>query len=423
MEKIVIKGGKKLNGEVNISAAKNSVLPIIVASLLANGEVKINNAPMLEDVFTICDVIYQLGFKINVDKENNIIKINAINENKLLPNTDLVRKMRASFLIMGPMLAKYGEFKIAQPGGCNIGSRPIELHLKGLKALGADIVKDDNGFILAKAKNLIGNRVYLDFPSVGATENIMMAATLAKGITIIENAAQEPEISDLANFLIKMGAKICGIGCGKIVIEGVQELKGIEYTPIFDRIEAGTFMIAAAITGSCLKIKGINDEDLRPVIEKLKECGVNFQFINDGIPSIIVKGNELIKPVDIKTLPHPGFPTDMQSQMMSFLSLAKGSSIITESIFENRFMNVAELNRMGANIKVEGRSAFIDGVNSLTGAEVRATDLRSGAALILAALVAKGETYISDVYHIDRGYVDVEKKFRQLGAEIYRINN
>ncbi|MPQ42544.1 UDP-N-acetylglucosamine 1-carboxyvinyltransferase [Clostridium tarantellae] len=423
MDKIVVKGGRKLKGEVDISAAKNSVLPIIAASLLANGEVTINNAPMLEDVFTICDVINQLGFKVYINKNENIIKINGLNNNKLSPNTDLVRKMRASFLIMGPILAKYGECKIAQPGGCNIGSRPIELHLKGLKSLGAEIIKDDNGFILAKAKELIGNRVYLDFPSVGATENIMMAAVLAKGRTIIENAAQEPEISDLANFLIKLGAKINGIGCGKITIEGVSELKGTEYTPIFDRVEAGTFMIAAAITKSKIKINGINEEDLRPVIEKLKECGVTFEFIKGNIPSVIVKGNDIINPVDIKTLPHPGYPTDMQSQMMSLLSISNGNSIITESIFENRFMNVAELNRMGANIKVEGRTAFIEGVETLTGCEVRATDLRAGAALILAGLTAKGETYISDIYHIDRGYVNIEKKLKDLGAEIYRINS
>lgn len=420
MDKIIVKGEQKLQGEVNISTAKNAVLPIIAATLLSNDEVVINNAPMLEDVFTICNVISQLGFDINLDNIKNKISFRSGDIVPVFPDGDLVRKMRASFLIMGPMLAKYGMFKLDKPGGCNIGNRPIDLHLKGLKLLGAEVDTDDDGHIVAKANSLKGNRIYLDFPSVGATENLMMAATLAKGTTILENAAEEPEIVDLADFLNSMGGKVYGAGSGKIIIDGVDSLRGVNYTPIFDRIEAGTFMIAAAITGSTIRINGVNEEHCRPLIEKLKECGTEFTFSKDDY-SVIVKGNSNINPIDIKTMPHPGFPTDMQSQMMSLLALANGTSIITETVFENRFMNVSELNRMGANIKVDGRSAFIEGVDRLIGCQVRATDLRAGAALLVAGLVAKGETQITDIYHIDRGYVNIEEKFRKLGAEVYRV--
>lgn len=420
MEKIVVEGKSKLKGEVNISAAKNSVLPILAAALLANEDVLIKQVPMLEDVFTICNVISQLGFQVDLDKKNSNILIKGQNKISNMPNGDLVRKMRASFLIMGPMIAKYGSFRISEPGGCNIGLRPIDLHLKGLKSLGVEIGRDDNGYIIAKAKRLIGNRVYLDFPSVGATENIMMAATLAKGVTIIENAAEEPEIEDLANFLNSLGAKVYGYNVGKIIIEGVDELKGTTYIPIFDRIEAGTFMIAAAITGSTIKINGVNEEHCRPLIEKLKECGTEFIFSKENSNKVIIKGKNEVNSVDIKTLPYPGFPTDMQAQMMSLLSIASRNSMITETVFENRFMHVNELNRMGANIKVDGRTAFINGVKNLVGCHVKATDLRAGAALILAGLVAKGKTEIYDIYHIDRGYVKIEEKFKALGANIYR---
>lgn len=420
MEKIVVEGKSKLKGEVNISAAKNSVLPILAAALLANEDVLIKQVPMLEDVFTICNVISQLGFQVDLDKKNSNILIKGQNKISNMPNGDLVRKMRASFLIMGPMIAKYGSFRISEPGGCNIGLRPIDLHLKGLKSLGVEIGRDDNGYIIAKAKRLIGNRVYLDFPSVGATENIMMAATLAKGVTIIENAAEEPEIEDLANFLNSLGAKVYGYNVGKIIIEGVDELKGTTYIPIFDRIEAGTFMIAAAITGSTIKINGVNEEHCRPLIEKLKECGTEFIFSKENSNKVIIKGKNEVNSVDIKTLPYPGFPTDMQAQMMSLLSIASRNSMITETVFENRFMHVNELNRMGANIKVDGRTAFINSVKNLVGCHVKATDLRAGAALILAGLVAKGKTEIYDIYHIDRGYVKIEEKFKALGANIYR---
>ncbi|GKX64950.1 UDP-N-acetylglucosamine 1-carboxyvinyltransferase [Inconstantimicrobium mannanitabidum] len=420
MEKIVINGGNELSGEVNISSAKNAVLPIIAASILCNEDLIIDNTPMLEDVAVISDVLSELGSKVIINKNTDEILINTKDIKPVNTNSELIRKMRASFLILGPMLSKFGICKLSMPGGCNIGSRPIDLHLKGLKALGAEI-EIGHGFVEAKAKKLKGNRIYLDFPSVGATENIIMASALAEGTTIIENAAEEPEIVDLVNFLNTMGAKIDGAGTGQIIIEGVDELKGTRYTPIYDRIEAGTFLVAAAVTKSKLTVNGINEEHLRPVIEKLKECGVLIELINDN-KSIIVDGRNERRGVSIKTLPYPGFPTDMQAQMMTMLSLAQGSSVITETIFENRFMHATELIRMGANIKVDGRSAFVEGVRRLSGCEVKATDLRAGAAMILAGLVADGYTKVTDVYHIDRGYVRIEDKLRKLGADIYRIN-
>ncbi|MDU1312744.1 MAG: UDP-N-acetylglucosamine 1-carboxyvinyltransferase [Clostridium septicum] len=418
MEKIIVKGGKKLNGEVDISLAKNSVLPIMVASILSPNEVIIKNAPLLEDVSVLANLLEELNCDVDFSKITGDLKINTSNIEPMDTNNDLIRKMRASFLIMGPMLARFGKCKISLPGGCNIGSRPVDLHLKGFKMLGADI-EIGHGFVEAKVKELKGNRIYLDFPSVGATENLLMASVLAKGTTIIENAAEEPEIWDLANFLNSMGAHIEGAGMGRITIEGVEALNGIEYKPLYDRIEAGTFMVAAAITNSIITINGVNEEHLRPTIEKLKECGVKFETKDD---SIVVDGTGSKSPVDIKTLPYPGFPTDMQPQMMSLLSLTKGSSIVTETVFENRFMHVAELVRMGANIKIDGRTAIIDGVEALTGCDVKATDLRAGAAMILAGLAAHGDTKIGDLYHIDRGYTNIEEKFRKLGADVYRID-
>ncbi|MGL4570312.1 MAG: UDP-N-acetylglucosamine 1-carboxyvinyltransferase [Clostridium sp.] len=417
MEKIVVKGVKKLQGEVTVSSAKNSVLPIIAATILSPNEIIIENTPMLEDVQVILNLLEELKVDINYSKISSELKINTKNVECFDATSELVRKMRASFLIIGPMLARFGYCKLSMPGGCNIGSRPIDLHLKGLKALGAEIIQG-HGFVEAKAKKLIGNRIYLDFPSVGATENIMMAAVLASGTTIIENAAEEPEIWDLANFLNKMGANIQGAGLGKITIEGVDHLNGIRYKPIYDRIEAGTFMVAAAITNSMIKINDVNEDHLRPLIEKLKECGIVLTEEEDGI---IVDGRFDKRPVDIKTLPYPGFPTDMQPQMMALLSMIPGASIITETVFENRFMHVAELVRMGAKIKIDGRTAMVEGTSKLTGCDVKATDLRAGAAMILAGLVAEGETEIGDIYHIDRGYLNIEEKFRSLGADIYRI--
>lgn len=418
MEKIIVKGVKELKGEVNISSAKNAILPIIAATILCEEKIVIQNTPLLEDVSVFIELLEALGSNISYSKVTNELTIDNSNIKLIDSIDDLVKKMRASFLIMGPLLARFGSCKVSLPGGCNIGSRPIDLHLKGLKNLGADIEKN-YGYVKAKAKKLKGNRIYLDFPSVGATENIMMAAALAEGTTIIENAAEEPEIMDLANFLNKMGAKISGAGYGKITIHGVDKLKGTIHKPIYDRIEAGTFMVAAAITNSIIKLNDVDEESLRPIIEKLKECGVEFKGTSTGI---IVDGRNKKNPIDIKTLPHPGFPTDMQPQMMALLSMTNGTSIVTETVFENRFMHVAELCRMGANIKIDGKTAIIDGVQSLTGCEVKATDLRAGAAMILAGLVAEGETVVGDIYHIDRGYLDIEDKFRRIGAEVFREN-
>lgn len=417
MEKILVKGGGKLKGEVNLSAAKNSVLPIIAASILNGEQCVIENAPMLEDVFVLCKVLKSLNVDISINEISNEVIINSKNIINIEASSDLIRKMRASFLIMGPMLSRFGHFKISLPGGCNIGSRPIDLHLKGFKALGAEIDLD-HGFVEATATELRGNKIYLDFPSVGATENIMMAAVLAEGETIMENAAEEPEIKDLANYLIAMGAEIEGAGTDTIRIKGVKKLKPVKYRPIFDRIEAGTYMIAGAITNSNIIINGAEEEYLRPVIAKLSECGVNIK-INPH--SIEINGTGELKPIDIKTMPYPGFPTDMQAQMMSLLCLVPGTSIITETVFENRFMHASELKRMGANIKIDGRAAIIEGVNKLSGSEVKATDLRAGAALILAALNADGVTEIGEIYHIDRGYVKIEEKLQALGADIKRI--
>lgn len=419
MSKIIVRGGNTLKGEVNISAAKNSVLPIIAGSILSDDKCIIDQAPMLEDVFVISDVLRTVCAEIDIDRKNSRIIIDSTAIKDCEPSGELVRKMRGSFLLMGPMISRFGRFKLSLPGGCNIGTRPIDLHLKGFNALGAE-VNVGHGYVEAYAKKLIGSKIYLDFPSVGATENIMMAAVMAEGETIIENAAEEPEIEDLGKFLNSMGANIIGAGSGTIRIIGVKGLRGTTHRPIYDRIEAGTFMIAAAMTRSRIKINGVNEEHLKPVIAKLTEAGV---FIKVDGDSMIVDGTGKLKPIDIKTMPYPGFPTDMQSQITGLLATVRGTSIITETIFENRFMHAAEMKRMGANIKIDGRSAVIEGVDKLTGAEVRATDLRAGAALILCGLAAEGETEVTDIYHVDRGYVDIEKKLQGLGADIERVNS
>lgn len=417
MDKFIVKGGNTLRGGVNIDAAKNAVLPIIAATILCGDKCIIKNCPMLLDVYVIIDVLKSLGAKIHINQINGEVVIDTSEMIDCDVSNDLVRKMRGSFLIMGSMISRFGKFKISFPGGCNIGTRPIDLHLKGFKALGAD-VKLNHGCVEVSTKKLVGAKIYLDFPSVGATENIMMASVFAEGETIIENAAEEPEIGDLARFLNKMGAKITGIGTDTLKIKGVKSLNGVSYEPIYDRIEAGTFMIAAAITRSKINIKGVNKDHVKPVVAKLTEMGIEFEFEGQDLT---VDGRNQLKAIDIKTMPYPGFPTDMQSQMMSLLSCVYGSSMITETIFENRFMHVVELKRMGANIKIDGRSAVIEGINKLNGAEVKATDLRAGAALILAALEAEGETEITDIYHIDRGYVKIEDKLRSIGAEMQRI--
>lgn len=415
MAKFLIAKSPPLRGKVRISGAKNSVLPVIAASLLTEEVCILEDIPQLEDLNVACQLLNFLGSKIDI--YNSTLRIDNSRINKDYAPDELIRKMRASFLIMGPLLARLGKIRISLPGGCAIGSRPIDLHLKGFSALGAEITMG-HGYIEARAERLRGSRIYLDFPSVGATENIMMVAALAEGQTIIENAAEEPEIVDLANFINAMGGNIRGAGTGTIKIEGVKYLHGTSHTVIPDRIEAGTFMVAAAITKGDILLENVLIEHLKPVEAKLKEVGVDIREEGEGIR---VQGTDNMKSVDIKTLPYPGFPTDMQAQMMALLTTVPGISIITETVFENRFMHVRELQRMGANIKIEGSSAVVEGVDKLTGAKVRATDLRAGAALVLAGLFAEGETEVSDIYHIDRGYDKFEHKLRVLGAKIKRV--
>ncbi len=417
MTKILVQKSDPLIGAVKVSGAKNSVLPILAASLLAQGKCVLEDIPGLKDVDVICEVLASVGADIKKRSSNGVIEINSSGIDNYEAPYELIRKMRASFLVLGPLLARMGKARISLPGGCAIGTRPIDLHLKGFQALGAKI-EVGHGYVEAKADKLVGDKIYLDFPSVGATENIMMAATMAEGTTVIENAAEEPEIVDLANFLNAMGAKIKGAGTDTIKIQGVTGLGGAKHAVIPDRIEAGTFMVAAAITGGDVTINNALPDHLKPTIAKLKECGI--EVVENG-DSIRVNARNGITPTDIKTLPYPGFPTDMQAQFMSLLSVAKGTSVVIETVFENRFMHVGELKRMGANIKIEGRSAVIEGVNSLQGAQVKATDLRAGAALILAGMVADGTTEISDVYHVDRGYVEIENKLKALGANISRV--
>lgn len=417
MSKIIVRGGNRLTGEVKVSGAKNAVLPIIAASLLATeGESIIYDAPPLDDVKTISEVLRSLGASITY--ENEAIHVCAERLTSCEAPYEWVRKMRASFLVMGPLLARTGRARIALPGGCAIGTRPIDQHLKGFEAMGAEIDLGQ-GFIEAKAPNgLTGAKIYLDIPSVGATQNIMMAASLAAGTTIIENVAKEPEVVDLANFLNAMGAKVRGAGTGMIRIEGVERLTGAQHTVIPDRIEAGTYMIAAAITGGDVYVTGAIADHLSPVISKLEEMGVEIKEDANGIH---VRANLPLKGVDVKTLPYPGFPTDMQAPMMALLLVSRGTSLMTETVFENRFMHVAELKSMNAGIKVEGHTAVVSGDSQLRGAKVCATDLRAGAALILAALAAEGETEVVDIHHIDRGYVDITGKLQRLGADIERI--
>ncbi|WP_026478238.1 UDP-N-acetylglucosamine 1-carboxyvinyltransferase [Alkaliphilus transvaalensis] len=415
MGKIIVEKSGPLNGTVRVSGAKNSVLPILAASLLSTDKCTLEEVPDLRDVRVICEVLSSLGADVK-RLGNDMVEVNAADLNNFEAPYELVRKMRASFLVMGPLLARMGEARISMPGGCAIGTRPIDLHLKGFKAMGAEITFG-HGFVEAKAEKLKGTKIYLDFPSVGATENIMMAAVLAEGQTIIENAAEEPEITDLANFLNKMGAKIMGAGTDTIKISGVPSLGGAVHTVIPDRIEAGTYMVAAAITGGNVLVDNVVSDHLKPVIAKLKESFVEVIEEGNGI-RVIAKNRP--KAVDIKTLPYPGFPTDMQAQFMALMSVSEGTSIFIETVFENRFMHVRELERMGANIKIEGRSAIIEGRRSLLGGPVKATDLRAGAALILAGLVSEGKTEISNIKHIDRGYVRIEDKLRNLGAKIYR---
>lgn len=418
MSKFIVRGGKRLTGTVRVSGAKNSVLPIIAASLLGeHGVSVICDAPPLDDVKTIHHVLEKLG--ANLTYSNETIRVKAEHLHSYEAPYELVRKMRASFLVMGPLLARAGQARISLPGGCAIGTRPIDQHLKGFEAMGAQIGLGQ-GYIEAKVNGrLKGAKIYLDVASVGATENIMMAATLAEGTTTIENAAREPEIVDLANYLNKMGAKVRGAGTGVIRIEGVEQLHGAEHTVIPDRVEAGTYMVAAAMTGGDVYVEGAIADHLGPVIAKMEEMGVQIEPDENGIR---VRAERPLKAVDVKTLPYPGFPTDMQSQMMALLLVAEGTSVVTETVFENRFMHVDEFNLMSANIKVDGRTAVVTGGAKLVGAKVCATDLRAGAALICAGLVAEGTTEVSGVQHIDRGYVNIAEKLSALGADIYRVS-
>lgn len=419
MDKLIVRGGNRLVGTVKTSGAKNAVLPIIAASILGETPSHLDEIPKLEDVRTICGVLKYLGVKIDDSKEHELIldtsKITAYEA-----PYELVRTMRASFVVLGPLLARMGHARISQPGGCAIGSRPIDLHLKGFEALGAKI-SQDHGFVEAYAPNgLKGADIYLDFPSVGATENIMMAACLAEGTTTLENPAEEPEIVDLANYLNQMGARIRGAGTDVIRIEGVKSMHGAEHTAIPDRIEAGTYMIAAAMTHGDVIIENVLAEHQKPLLAKLREAGV---LIEEDIDRIHVACPGELKGVNVKTLPYPGFPTDMQAQIMAMMTICQGRSTVMETVFENRFMHVVELNRMGASIATTGaRGAIIEGPAKLTGCEVSATDLRAGAAMILAGLVAEGTTTVGNLHHIDRGYEDIVGKLKGLGADIQRIS-
>lgn len=415
LSKFLVTGGKELQGKVEISGAKNAVLPIIAACLLTSDKIILEEAPDLLDVQVMSQVIESLGGKIKRNGKKLHISIKEINS--VETPYDLISKMRASIVIMGPMLARKGRVRISHPGGCAIGSRPINWHLKGLEALGAQ-VRMDHGFLDVSATRLKGARIYLDFPSVGATENIMMAAVYAEGQTIIENAAQEPEIVDLANFINEMGGRIRGAGTNIITIEGVRELHGTTHTVIPDRIEAGTYILMAAACGGEVLVSNVIPAHLKPLLAKLDEAGVIYKEEDDGI-RVISKGN--YSAVDIKTQVHPGFPTDLQAPMLAMLTRAKGTSVITETVFENRFMHVEELKRMGADIKIEGRSAIVQGIDSMYAAPVASSDLRAGAALVLAALTAKGTTEIREIHHIERGYEDIELKLKGLGAEIVKV--
>ncbi|MDO4539555.1 MAG: UDP-N-acetylglucosamine 1-carboxyvinyltransferase [Syntrophomonadaceae bacterium] len=410
---MIVNGPCKLQGEIEISTSKNAILPILVAGILSDEPIKLYRVPAISDVFIIQEIIAALGMA-SERKDDTLFFSGRLNS--FSPPFELVRQMRASFLLMGPILARCGEVRISLPGGCAIGNRPIDLHLKGLAALGAEI-ELEAGNIVARSKRLQGRHIYLDYPSVGATENLMMAAAVAEGVSHIENAALEPEIVDLASFINKMGGRIFGAGTNVIRVEGVEKLHGAEYTPIPDRIEAGTYMTAIAASGGEGLIRNVIPEHVKAVSAKLIESGAR---VSEGAREIHIARRRNIRPLYIKTLPYPGFPTDMQAQMMAYLSRGSGTSIISESVFENRFMHVQELQRMGADIRTEGRTAVIRGVKHLSPATVRASDLRAGAALVIAGLTGNGETVIQESEHIDRGYENMVEKMYALGADIRR---
>jgi UDP-N-acetylglucosamine 1-carboxyvinyltransferase len=420
MDSIIIQGGKRLAGEVSVSGAKNAALPVLISSLLTAEACTYRHVPQLADIRTTLKLLSGLGVKVEHKRwldGGDDLTLCADRIGKFEAPYDLVKTMRASFLVLGPLLARFGKARVSTPGGCAIGARPINLHLKGLEAMGAAI-EQTHGYIEAGAARLRGAKIYLDLPSVGATENLMMAATLAQGTTVIENAAKEPEINDLADALNKMGARVNGAGSDIVQIDGVEALHGTVHRIIPDRIEAGSFVIAAAVTGGDVLVRGARADHLDAFLIKLKEAGVTVTANGEGLR---VQGNGKIKSVDVTTLPYPGFPTDLQAQMMVLMAAADGVSVITETIFENRFMHAQELRRMGAQIQLEGNRAVVRGVRELSGAPVMASDLRASVALILAGLVANGTTVVSRVYHLDRGYEQIEKKFSYLGGQIVRV--
>ncbi len=422
MDKFIIEGGRKLNGKVTIEGVKNVILPMMCAALMADeGVTVINDVPDLHDIKILQNLICELGAESSYEPKKRILTINATKIDNTVAPYELVKQMRASFLLGGALLGRFGEFHISLPGGCAIGARPVNFHLNGFKKLNA-IIYEEGGLLSARTKKLVGASICLDYPSHTGTENLMMAAVMAEGQTIIDNAACEPEIRDFGNFLNAMGAQITGHGSPTIIVDGVKKLKAVSYTPISDRIVAGTFMCAAAITSGEIEIQNVETSNIRIVMEKLSDMGVIF----DKLPNenLLVKGPKRLSPIEIITMPYPGFPTDLQPQFMACLSVANDVSLIRETVFENRFIHAAELNRMGANIRVAGDKAVISGVPNLTGAPIMASDLRAGAALVLAGLSAKGTTTVDRVYHIDRGYEKFETKLQALGADIIRkVNN
>ena len=417
MDKLIVSGGRPLRGEIRISGAKNAALPVLVASLLTDKPLRIGNVPHLQDITTTMELLGRIGVRLVVD-EKMVVEADASNITSLRAPYELVKTMRASILVLGPLLARFGEAEVSMPGGCAIGSRPVNLHIKGLEAMGAEIgIKE--GYVKARADRLKGTRIFMDMVSVTGTENIMMAATLAEGTTVIENAAREPEVVDLAKCLVTMGAKIRGAGSDEIVIEGVEALGGGYHEVIPDRIETGTYLVAAAMTGGKIKLRDVQPSHLEAVLDKLREAGAEITTGNDWV--CLDRQNRELKAVNIRTAPYPAFPTDMQAQFVALNCVAQGTATITESVFENRFMHVLELQRMGANIDMRGNTAIVHGVERLMGAPVMATDLRASASLALAALVAESDTVVDRIYHIDRGYECIEEKLAQLGARIRRV--
>lgn len=418
MDKLQIIGGNPLHGTVNISGAKNAALPILCAGLLSGDTIHLNNVPNLQDIHTMCNLLQQMGMQIESNNAQGTYQLNAANIDRLEAPYELVKTMRAAILVLGPLLARYGEARVSLPGGCAIGARPVDQHIRGLQAMGAEI-SIEHGYIHAKAKRLKGTRIVTDMITVTGTENLLMAATLAEGETILENAAREPEVDDLVDLLIKMGAKIDGVGSNKLIIQGVDALHAAEHTVIADRIETGTFLCAVAATGGEVILQNCRPDTLDAVLDKLHETGSQ---ITVGDNWIKIKSSQRPHAVSLRTSEYPAFPTDMQAQFMALLSIADGVARVTETIFENRFMHVQELNRLGASIVTEGNTASVQGVATLSGATVMATDLRASASLVIAGLCAEGKTTIERIYHLDRGYDQIEKKLSALGANIQRVN-